>query len=227
MIEINKLIRSKRKTLSLIVEIDGTLTVRAPLRMKEADIRRFIEAKKSWVKRKQAQTRAEAVIPHQFVDGETFWYLGQEVPLRIVPAEGPRRGGQRPALVMDGFFKLAESARSQAQSVFEAWYKKQARALLTERVEFFAHTQGLKVKKIRISSARTRWGSCSAKGTLSFTWRLVMAPPDVIDYVVVHELCHLKELNHSKAFWAQVEKILPDYKQRRKWLKASGAKLHL
>ncbi len=205
MIEINKLIRSKRRTLSLIVEIDGTLTVRAPLRMKEADIRRFIEAKKSWVKRKQAQTREEAVIPHQFVDGETFWYLGQEVPLRIVP-------NGKPALVMDGFFKLAESARSQAQSVFEAWYKKQARALLTERVEFFAHAQGFKVKKIRISSARTRWGSCSAKGTLSFTWRLVMAPPDVIDYVVVHELCHLKELNHSKAFWAQVEAILPDYK---------------
>ena len=220
MIEINKLIRSKRKTLSLIVEVDGTLTVRAPMRMKEADIQRFIETKKSWIKRKQAQTREEAVIPRQFMDGETFWYLGQEVPLRIVP-------GGEPALVMDGFFKLAESARAQAQSVFEAWYKKQARALLTERVEFFAQAQGLKVKKIRISSARTRWGSCSAKGTLSFTWRLVMAPPDVIDYVVVHELCHLKELNHSKAFWAQVEKILPDYKQRRKWLKVSGAKLHL
>ena len=99
--------------------------------------------------------------------------------------------------------------------------------MLTERVEFFAHAQGFKVKKIRISSARTRWGSCSAKGTLSFTWRLVMAPPDVIDYVVVHELCHLKELNHSKAFWAQVEAILPDYKTRRKWLKDNGAKLHL
>ena len=95
MIEINKLIRSKRKTLSLIVEIDGTLTVRAPLRMKEADIRRFIEAKKSWVKRKQAQTREEAVIPHQFMDGETFWYLGQEVPLRIVPGgEACPRYGQ-------------------------------------------------------------------------------------------------------------------------------------
>ena len=221
MIEINKLIRSKRRTLSLIVEIDGTLTVRAPLRMKEADIRRFIEAKKSWVNGSRPGRRKKRNSPSSIYGRRNVPVPGQEIPLRIVSPN------KKPALVMDRFFKLAESARSQAQSVFEAWYKKQARALLTERVEFFAHAQGFKVKKIRISSARTRWGSCSAKGTLSFTWRLVMAPPDVIDYVVVHELCHLKELNHSKAFWAQVEAILPDYKTRRKWLKDNGAKLHL
>jgi hypothetical protein len=91
--------------------------------------------------------------------------------------------------------------------------------VFTERVEWYAEEYGFEVKKIRISSARTRWGSYSQTGTLSLTWRLVMAPLDVIDYVVVHELCHLREMNHSKAFWEQVEAILPDYKQRRKWLK--------
>ena len=220
MIEINKLVRSKRRTLSLIVEIDGSLTVRAPLRMKEADIRRFAEEKRDWIKRKQAQIKKDAETPHQYADGEIFWYLGQEVPLRIVP-DG------KSALVMDRVFKLKKSARPQAQSHFEAWYKKQARRVLAERVDHFAREYGFKVEKMRISSARTRWGSCSQKGTLSFTWRLVMAPPEVIDYVVVHELCHLKVMNHSKAFWAQVGAILPDFKKRRSWLKKFGNFLKL
>lgn len=218
MVPIDKLVRSKRKTLSLIVETDGTLTVRAPLHMKEADIRRFVEAKENWIKRKQAAARKDAPVPRRYLDGETFLYLGTTVPLRLIPGKGP-------ALVMDGVFKLSRSAQPRARSVFEAWYKRQARAVLHERVAFFATKYGFRVEKIRISSARTRWGSCSAKGTLSFAWRLVLAPPDVIDYVVVHELCHLKELNHSKAFWAQVEAILPDYKAKRKWLKQNGGRL--
>jgi predicted metal-dependent hydrolase len=220
MIQIDKLVRSKRKTLSLIVETDGTLTVRAPSRMKEADIRGFIEAKTDWIKRKQARAWKEALAPRHYVEGETFLYLGKEIPLRLV-TDG------KPALVKDRVFKLTRSAQPRAASLFEAWYKKQARAVLTERVEFFAHKYGFEVGKIRISSARTRWGSCSAKSTLSFTWRLVMAPPEVIDYVVVHELCHLRELNHSRSFWAQVEAILPDYRSCRKWLKENGGKLHL
>ena len=220
MIEIQRLVRSKRKTLALTVELDGTLTVRAPLRMKDADIYHFIATKANWIERRQAKIREEAVTPHQYVDGETFWYLGREIPLRIIP-EG------KPALVMDGSFKLTKSAQPKAGTVFIAWYRNQARAVLSGRVEFFARKYGFKVKKIRISLARTRWGSCSLKETLSFTWRLVMAPLEVIDYVVVHELCHLNEMNHSKAFWARVEAILPDYKQRRKWLKDKGKLLVL
>ena len=220
MIKIDKLVRSNRKTLSLIVETDGTLTVRAPTRMKEADIRHFIEIKADWINRKQTVAREEAVTPHRYLDGETFLYLGKKIPLRLVP-------DQRPALVMDGAFKLTKSAQPQAESVFEAWYKKQARAVLTERAEFFARKHQFSLGKIRITSARTRWGSCSAKKTLSFTWRLVMASPDVLDYVVVHELCHLRELNHSSSFWAQVESILPEYKSQLKWLKQNGAKLRL
>jgi len=220
MIEIHKLVRSRRKTLALIVEVDGTLTVRAPQRMKEADIRRFIDEKEDWIQRKQARAREEARVPRQYLEGEMFWYLGREIPLRIILDE-------KPALVLDGTFKLTESAQPEAEAVFTAWYRKQARKVLKERVEFYGSRNEFKVGKIRISSARTRWGSCSSKETLSFTWRLVMAPLEVIDYVVVHELCHLKEMNHSKAFWAQVESILPDYKRRRKWLKTNGKLLVL
>jgi len=220
MVEIHKLVRSKRKTLALIVETDGSLTVRAPLRMKEADIQRFVKEKQGWIKRKQTQVQEVALPPHQYVDGEKFWYLGEEVPLRIIQ-------NGRPALVLDTVFKLTKSTQPQAESIFTAWYKAQARTLLTARVSYFARKFGFEPAKIRISSARTRWGSCSTKGTLSFTWRLVMAPLDVIDYVVVHELCHLKELNHSRAFWLQVESILPDYKVKRAWLKKHGGRLVL
>ena len=134
---------------------------------------------------------------------------------------------QRPALVMDKTFNLTKTAQPEAMSHFVNWYKGQARTVLTERVAYFARNHKFKPLKLRISSARTRWGSCSAKGTLSFTWRIVMAPVEVIDYVVVHELCHLNELNHSRAFWMQVETILPDYKQKRKWLKDNGKLLVL
>lgn len=220
MVAIHRLVRSKRKTLALIVEADGTLTVRAPQRMKEADILRFIEDKEGWIKRKQTQVLKDAQPVHRYVDGELFLYLGREIPLRIVM-------DQRPALVMDKTFNLTRSAQPQAKSHFESWYKGQARAVLTERVSRFVRSHGFEPGKLRISSAKTRWGSCSAKGTLSFTWRIVMAPVEVIDYLVVHELCHLNELNHSRAFWMQVETILPDYKQRRKWLKDNGKLLVL
>ena len=213
MIEIHRLVRSKRKTLALIVEADGSLTVRAPLRMKDADIR-------DWIKRKQAQVRKDAPRPREFVDGENFLFLGKGYPLRIIP-----RG--KPALVLDESFRLTNSAQAKAESVFTAWYKKQARKILTERVTYFAQAHDFRVKKIRISSARTRWGSCSTKGTLSFTWRLVMAPLEIIDYVVVHELCHLRVMNHSREFWALVEDLLPGYKARRAWLKKHGGILKL
>jgi hypothetical protein len=108
---------------------------------------------------------------------------------------------------------------------FEKWYKSQALAILTERTRFFAQKFGLRFGKIRISSARTRWGSCSTAGTLSFTWRLVMAPLEVVDYVVIHELAHLKVKNHSAVFWAEVAKMMPDYKRHVTWLKKNGQSL--
>ena len=215
MVKIHKLVRSKRKTLALIVESDGTLTVRAPFRMKQSDILGFVDSKKAWIEQKQAQIQILEVQPHQYVEGEKFLFLGDQIPLRILPSG-------KPTLVLNDSFNITITALPQADSIFEAWYKKQAREILTERVLLFSRNHNFKPGKIRISSAKTRWGSCSAKGALSFTWRLVMAPLNVIDYVVVHELCHLKEMNHSKAFWQHVESIMPDYKLKRKWLKENG-----
>lgn len=147
-------------------------------------------------------------------------YLGHPYPLEIAK-------GQKKPLLLEENFKLAESARENAKLVFERWYRAQAKKILEERVNIYASQHGLQYKKIGITSARTRWGSCSPNGLLNFSWRLIMAPMEAVDYVVVHELAHTVFHNHSKRFWKKVEKIMPDYKACRKWLRKNGPALML
>jgi predicted metal-dependent hydrolase len=219
-VQIDRLIRSRRRTISLIVERDGSITVRAPLRTPETHIQTFVESKAKWVTRKRAQQRARVVHAKQYIDGERFLYLGKTYPLKIIKS-------QRPLLTLNGVFRLSRTALPKAEATFTRWYKAQARQVIEERVARYAALHGYKYGHIRISSARRRWGSCSARGDLSFTFRLVMAQLEVVDYVVVHELVHLKTKNHSKAFWAGVAQIMPDYKQHVRWLKANGDYLTL
>ena len=101
----------------------------------------------------------------------------------------------------------------------------EALKVIPERVEYFAKVIGVTYGKITIRNQKTRWGSCSSKGNLNFNCLLMLAPPEVLDYVVVHELCHRKQMNHSKAFWLEVEKVIPDYKEARKWLKEEGSQM--
>ena len=218
-IEVNQIIRSKRKTLALIVKPDGSLVVRAPLRTPERTIREFVEKNSRWVQKKQDQ--ALATLPpsaRQYIPGEMFMYLGNAYPLEIVR-------GQRKPLWLNGGFKLAASAQNNARPAFEKWYREQAKQILSERVQLFSRQYGFQYKKIGITSARTRWGSCSANGSLNFSWRLILAPMEAIDYVVVHELVHTVFHDHSGQFWKRVETIMPDYEERRKWLRKNGPKL--
>lgn len=104
----------------------------------------------------------------------------------------------------------------------EKLYRQRAREQLQKRIVYFARKMGVSYGKITVRAAKTRWGSCSVQGNLSFHWKLVLMPPEVLDYVVVHELAHRKEMNHSSLFWAEVARILPDYRERRKWLKTYG-----
>lgn len=217
----DQLVRSKRRTIAILVRRDGKVIVRAPLKAPEAWIKQFVESKAAWIAEKKAEAALHPVLTaRQFSDGETLPYLGREIPLRVV--DGPAA-----ALRFDGVFHLAKKARPGALSLFEKWYKAQARRILTERVELYARQFGFRYGQIRISSARTRWGSCSSRGTLSFTWRLVMAPLEVVDYVVLHELAHLKVRNHSPLFWAEVARMLPGYRQQVAWLRKNGRFLTL
>ncbi len=218
---INKIIRSKRKTIALVIQPNGELLVRAPQRATKKQINEMVDEHVDWIVKKQAKARAaqKANAPRQFIEGEKFPFLGAFYSLQLVKNDQPR-------LDLNGDFQLAQSELGQAEQIFEQWYQGQARQVFMDRVEFYAGEYGFDYTKLRLSSARTRWGSCSSKGTLSLTWRLVMAPLKIVDYVVVHELSHLREHNHSSKFWAQVGAILPDYKTRRKWLKENGRSFH-
>lgn len=220
-IQIDKLIRAKRRTIALIVERDGSLTVRAPRWTTLQDINGFIRDKTDWILRSRERLKTIAEIPKkQYVDGERFLFLGQEYELRLVRP-------QRPALKFDGGFTLGVSAQKRGEQAFTNWFKVQAGTILNERVSVYAARHGFLPQRVRINSAKTRWGSCSPNGTLNFTWRLVMAPLEVIDYVVLHELAHLKVKDHSPRFWKLVETICPDFKRHRKWLRNNGEHLNL
>lgn len=138
---------------------------------------------------------------------------------------------ERQAWIVQKWFETERIRRQKAERpprdyeqnpALEAQYRKEARRRITERAAYFAEKMGVDYGRIAIKAAKTRWGSCSARGNLNFHWKLILMPPAILDYVVVHELAHRIEMNHSPRFWAQVERILPDYRERRRWLKENG-----
>jgi predicted metal-dependent hydrolase len=212
-IKVDQIIRSRRKTLSLEIAADARLVVRAPFNVKMDTIQNVLFKKRLWIQAKQkiAQKKRLEIQPKEFVGGESYLYLGKPHRLQIVKGKAP--------LVLQDRFYLSEAYLDNARQEFVRWYKEQALMKIEERVRWYAGVAGLEYKKITISDATRRWGSCSGKGNLRFNWRLVMAPLKVIDYVVVHELAHLQEKNHTRAFWTRVERILPGYKRYSAWLK--------
>ncbi len=197
------------------------MIVRAPLLLPQRLINAFIESKIAWINDKKSLILKSPPVPtRQFVSGEKFWLFGELIPLRVVD-------DQKTALIFKEEFHLSSKSQGQASILFQNWYRAKARTVITQRVELLANRYGFKYGRIRISSARNRWGSCSSLGTLSFTWRLVMAPLEVIDYVVIHELVHLKIKNHSAAFWLEVGRLMPDYRLHKEWLRRNGHSLTL
>lgn len=182
----------------------------------------FIHSKSAWIneKRALAQKRITSLPTRKFENGEIFLLLGSPISLKLVD-------GQHSSLTLEKDFLLTHKAKPDAKILFEKWYKQNAQQILAARVQLFSAKHGFQYQKIRITSAKTRWGSCSSTGTLSFTWRLVMAPVEVIDYVVIHELVHLRIKNHSSMFWAEVERLMPSYKTKQEWLKTNGQLLTL
>lgn len=223
MIAVDRIVRTRRKSVALVIELDGSLTVRAPLRLSRTYIDRLVEEKAGWILERQDRVRQarSQVIAHEYRPGEQFYYLGNLYPLEIVERASPQLA------LEDGAFRLARRALPKAESVFTEWYRRQARQVITDRVDHKARALGYTYNRVRIGAAKTRWGSCGSTGSLNFTWRLVMAPETAIDYVVVHELVHLEIKNHSRQFWEKVAEHLPDYRRQREWLRTHGHRLTL
>ncbi|MCD6398502.1 MAG: M48 family metallopeptidase [Candidatus Aenigmarchaeota archaeon] len=220
--KIDKIIRAKRKTISMHVTDSGTLIVRAPFGVNEETINNVITKHKNWIekKKKEILSRYPKPIKKSFVNDEDFPYLGKYYKLSIVDDQ------KDPLIFNNGFFLSKEHSKS-AKDIFTAWYKEKAHEVISERVEWHAKNNRFTYSKVRITNAKKRWGSCSPLGNLNFSWRLVMAPLPVIDYVVVHELVHLEEKNHAKTFWSKVKILMPDYEKHKKWLKRNGYLLRL
>lgn len=122
---------------------------------------------------------------------------------------------------------LSENNNKHPKTIFESWLREYARKVITQRTKILAEQGGFKYNRISIREQSTRWGSCSSEKNLNFNWKLVLAPPEILDYVVVHELAHTVQMNHSRAFWSVVENVMPNYMQYRKWLRTNGDKLKI
>lgn len=211
MIEPMKIVKSRRKTIALVINSDAELVVRAPFYASNQDVMRFVQEKQDWIERKteEMKSKKQERPTLSLQDGEKILYLGRECMLFR---------GMTKKICFDGkAFLLPESTDAGTKLV--TWYKKRAAAILQERVDTIAKRMHVLPEGVKITSAKTRWGSCSGTNHLNFSWRLIMCPPEVVDYVVVHELCHIVHKNHSRSFWESVEKVDSFYREHEQWLK--------
>jgi predicted metal-dependent hydrolase len=218
-IQIDKIIRSRRRTVALEITDDAKLLVRAPLKSSLKYIEEVIAKNNIWIAKKQFLAKKRNILfkPKQFVAGEKFLYLGQEYPLQIIDVHND--------ICLEDFLLVPQKLSTNIREHIIAWYKKQAAEVITKRVEYYSGLAGLHHSGIKLSEAKTKWASCNADNSLTFVWRLVMAPLATIDYVVVHELAHIDVKNHSRKFWNKVASIFPGYKKERRWLRENGRAL--
>jgi len=216
--------RKRKRTISLHIKAGGRVVIYAPFRTPISEIEDLIERKRSWISEKLSEKeRSVRSAEKQFLPGEEFLYLGEPYPLEIDDSLEQKR----PLTLSFGKFILDKGCVEKARSLFVEWYREESRRTLAERADYYCRRLELFPKGLRITGARSRWGSCSRDNRLCFSWRLVMAPLKVVDYVLIHELAHIKEKNHSARFWNHLASIMPDYKKHRLWLREHGHYLQL
>jgi hypothetical protein len=224
-----QLLRSgERKTADIVIERNGRISVRIPAHLSEEQADAVVESKRFWIYRNLAEWRdlnATRVV-REWVNGEGFLYLGASYRLLLVQEQ------DEPVKLKDGHFCLQrklveEGGEKAAKRAFERFYTQKGMERVKKRVAYFAPKVGVSPSCVEIKELGYRWAACTPDGRLSFHWKCIMAPPKVIDYIVVHELCHLHHRNHTDAFWNEVDKVMPDYSERKAWLRSSGAALDL
>lgn len=217
-----------RVTTDIVIERDGAISVRPPLQMTPEQVDETVFSKRLWIYRNLAEWRdlnATRVV-REWVNGEAFLYLGNRYRLSLVDEQ------DEPLKLKDGRFQLLRSVLSKGGSdaahlAFETFYKEKGQARISERIAYFAPRVGVVTGDLQIKDLGFRWASCLTGGAIYFHWKCLMAPLAVIDYVVVHELCHLRFRDHTDAFWNEVDKVMPQYRDRKEWLRQRGAELDL
>ncbi len=213
-----RLIRSKRRTLELQVRSTGVV-MRIPMRCSSASIMEFAQLRHHWLQQKTQLLEQKLVqAEKQFIDGESFNYLGKAFTLRLRLHDNRKNDFSNNELSLS----VPKKVKNQTQYVRKKlinWYKENALADVTHTTQIYAQQMELTYNSIKIRDYKARWGSCSAKGELSFNWRIIMAPRPAFDYVIVHELAHLQHFNHSPHFWQLVKHSMPDYLRQKQWFR--------
>jgi predicted metal-dependent hydrolase len=211
--------RRRREGLRLSVERNGTLKVTAPLRASLKLVEEFVLASTDWIETHQAKARLAKTPTKQFVNGERFRFFGLEKTLVIEDGDLVRTRIEVSDEFMIATVPASQRDRLSLQTAIAKFYDQQARLHLPERVKHFSQQMGVAPSGLSFRRQKTRWGSCSSRGHISFNWKLIFAPEAVIDYVVIHELAHLVHANHSVRFWNLVESIDPECQTHRRWLR--------
>ncbi|MBZ0291357.1 MAG: M48 family metallopeptidase [Anaerolineae bacterium] len=221
---------SKLKSVKITVEFEHGVEVTAPAGMSEQSVEQVLQQKGRWIMEKlDAIASIETPPPKkEFVSGEKFLYLGRQYTLVV-----SERAERRPLLVMrNSTFEATVQPGMKVwdrqniiRELFRAWYKQRAEDKLTEQVRTYADLLNLQPSEIKVTDMDRRWGSCTPRGAVHLNWRLIMAPIQIIDYLVVHELCHLLVPEHSTKFWDRIGSIIADYEERREWLRINGPTL--
>ena len=217
--------RSKRKTASIYVERDGQITLIAPEELSEQQIDKVLEGKRRWIYKSLAEWHDlnAARVERQFVNGEEFLYIGRSYRLKLVPKR------EEPLLLKGGYFCLRADLRPgvKAAAAFRDFYRDKGLVRINERVDYFKARMNVEPKSVKILDLKHRWASWTPDGNLNFHWKCMMSPVKILDYIVVHELAHLIFPDQAAKFWNEVDKLLPDFSERKEWLRVHGAGMDL
>jgi len=217
--------RTNRKKSATIKVVEGKVEVVIPKTLSKKELQQLVYKKRLWIARKlDEQSRLTPRKEKECVSGESFPYLGKNYRLKLVDEDSAvvkLKGGR---LVL-GINKAPSSQERAAfvRQALEAWYIVHAEERLRDKTARYAKLMGVEPASINVRDYKSRWGGCSIEGVISYNWRIIMAPHHIVDYVVVHELAHLIHHNHSSSYWKEVERVIPEYKKCRAWLKRDGS----
>jgi len=217
-----ELVRSDRKSITITIDRDSKVIVNAPKNLNEEEIEKYIYKKRLWIWEKLAIKKSdnEDIFEKKFVSGESFSYLGRSYRLQIIE-------GNDDLKLKSGWFILGRRKQSKAKEIFKDWYSNHLKNKIEERLELICKEKKIKKPTFRIMELGFRWGSCTKEGSLNFNWKIAMAPLSIIDYVIVHEIVHLKEHTHNEKFWKELSKLMPNYLEKKEWLRLNGHKLDI
>lgn len=216
---------NRRKTAEVRVE-NGIVSIVVPVDLPQDRIEQILNKKSKWIRHKIVlHHRSMPVQPKEYVSGESVSYLGKNYRLKVIKAPEPS------VKLIDGRMQVTlPQGMKSPHAVKEAlvgWYKEHAQANIRSRVERYAPIVGVQPNNIEVRSFKARWGSCHLSGDIQYNWKIIIAPNRIVDYVVVHELCHLKQHDHSPKFWKLVGQIIPDYLECKDWLRVNGRSLQI